>query len=114
MRSLSPGMSAMFPGELSLVEGGIKPALPPGDGAFLPAGTVAPHMSLEPRFIEGERLGRLNRRPLVWPRLSPAVWDPVSRDQASSPPPPCLGAAFSPPVPPGRCSSRTPDLALRS
>ena len=109
--SLSPGVSAVFPGKLSLVEGGIKPALPPGDGAFLPAGTVASHLSLEPCFIEGGRLGRLNRGPLVWPRLSPAVWAPVSRDQASSPPLPCLGVAFSPPVPPGRCSSWTPDLA---
>lgn len=44
-------------GELSLVEGGIGPALLPGDGAFLPAGTVVPHISLEPVS------GRMNAGP---------------------------------------------------
>lgn len=65
------------------MEGGIKPALPLGDGAFLPAGTVVPHLS-GACFREDEC------GPLVCPHRGPAVWDPVSRDQASSPPPPCL------------------------
>ena len=120
-RSLHPGVSCgelwereLSTGELSLAEDGIKPALHPGDGAFLPAGTVVPHISREPCFREDEHLGRLDHRPLVFPHLSPAMWDPVSRDGASSPPLPCLGAAFSPPVPAGHCSSRTPDPAPRS
>lgn len=43
-----------------------------------------------PSHLSGACFREDERGPLVCPLRGPAVWDPVSRDQASSPPPPCL------------------------
>ena len=80
-RSLHPGVSCgelwereLSTGELSLAEDGIKPALHPGDGAFLPAGTVVPHISRDSVFPSGE------------PGVSGDFWVPEGRGHG---PPSC-------------------------